>query len=53
MAAKRRTKAQLRQAGLDSWATRRKRHGKTGISKEKRDARAAASKKARPSAKRR
>lgn len=52
MAAKKRTKKQLSQAGFDSWATRRKRYGKTGISKEKREARAAAKKKARPSAKR-
>jgi len=46
--AKKRTKKQLRQAGLDSWAARRKRYGKTGISLEKRKGRAAAAKKSRP-----
>ena len=52
MATKKRTKKQLRQAGLDSWAARRKRYGKTGISLEKRKGRAAAAKKRRPAAKR-
>lgn len=52
MATKKRTKKQLRQAGLDSWEARRKRYGKTGISKEKRDARAGSVKKRRPAAKR-
>lgn len=52
MAAKKRTKKQLSEAGHKSWEARRKRYGKTGISKEKRDERAAAKKKARPSAKR-
>lgn len=46
--AKKRTKKQLRQAGLDSWEARRKRYGKTGISKEKRESRAGSVKKSRP-----
>ncbi len=43
--AKKRTKAQLRQAGLDSWAARRKKYGKTGISPAKRKRRPAKRKK--------
>jgi len=50
--AKKRTKKQLSEAGNKSWAARRKKYGKTGISPEKRKERAAAAKKSRPSAKR-